>query len=160
VARAHVAAELHDVGKVAIPDAILNKAAPLSDDESAFMQRHTVIGERIIRSAPSLAPAALLVRSSHERYDGKGYPDGLRGDEIEVGASIIAICDAYDAMVNNGVNRDSKTQEQALRELRACAGTQFEPAVVDVCSATRSSSVTRSPPAPAQVRAAARQGDK
>jgi diguanylate cyclase (GGDEF)-like protein len=131
-----IAAELHDVGKVAIPDAILNKPGPLSDDEWAFMRRHTVIGERIIRSAPSLAPAATLVRSSHERYDGGGYPDGLRGLEIETGASIIAICDAYDAMTNERVYRAAMTPEDALAEVRRGAGTQFEPGLVDVFCAT------------------------
>ena len=127
-----IAAELHDVGKVAIPDAILNKPGPLNDDEWAFMRRHTVIGERIIRSAPSLAPAAALVRSSHERYDGGGYPDGLSATEIDTGAGIIAICDAYDAMTNSRVYRSAMAPQDALAELRRCAGTQFEPALVDV----------------------------
>jgi two-component system cell cycle response regulator len=131
-----LAAELHDVGKVAIPDAILNKPGALSEDEWAFMRRHTVIGERIIRSAPSLEAAALLVRSSHERYDGTGYPDGLCAEEIEVGASIIAICDAYDAMVNHRVYREPKTQAEAIAELRLCAGTQFEPSLVEIFCAT------------------------
>jgi diguanylate cyclase (GGDEF)-like protein len=131
-----LAAELHDVGKVAIPDAILNKPGPLTDDEWAFMRRHTVIGERIIRSAPSLAPAAQLVRSSHERHDGEGYPDGLCAEEIEIGASIIAICDAYDAMINPRVYRSSQSHEEALAELRRCAGTQFEPGIVEVFCST------------------------
>jgi diguanylate cyclase (GGDEF)-like protein len=130
-----IAAELHDVGKVAIPDAILNKPGPLDDDEWAFMRRHTVIGERIIRSAPSLAPAAQLVRSSHERHDGGGYPDGLGGAEIEVGARIIAVCDAYDAMVKHRVYCDPRSQAEALAELHRCAGTQFDPAIVELfCS--------------------------
>jgi diguanylate cyclase (GGDEF)-like protein len=127
-----LAAELHDVGKVAIPDAILNKPGPLNDDERAFIHRHTVIGERIIRSAPSLAPAARLVRSSHERYDGQGYPDGLRAEEIDIGARIIAICDAYDAMINHRVYRDAMSPLAARGELRRCAGTQFEPGLVDI----------------------------
>jgi len=127
-----IAAELHDVGKVAIPDAIVNKPGPLNDEEQAFMRRHTIIGERIIRSAPSLAPAAALVRSSHERYDGTGYPDALSALQIATGASIIAICDAYDAMTNHRVYREARTPHEALAELRRCAGTQFEPAMVDV----------------------------
>jgi len=131
-----IAAELHDVGKVAIPDAILNKPGALTAEEWAFMRRHTVIGERIIRSAPSLAPAAALVRSSHERYDGEGYPDGLSAVEIETGASIIAICDAYDAMTNHRVYREPMSPAAALDELRRCAGTQFEPGMVDLFCAT------------------------
>jgi diguanylate cyclase (GGDEF)-like protein len=131
-----IAAELHDVGKVAIPDAILNKPGPLNDEEWAFMRRHTIIGERIIRSAPSLAPAAALVRSSHERYDGTGYPDALSALEIAMGASIIAICDAYDAMTNHRVYREAKAPQEALDELRRCAGTQFEPGLVEVFCAT------------------------
>ena len=147
VARAHglaeldvqwirIAAELHDVGKVAIPDAILNKPGPLTDAEWAFMKRHTEIGERIIRSAESLAPAAQLVRSSHERYDGKGYPDGLSPEATDVGASIIAICDAYDAMVNQRVYRDPMSHAAALAELSRCAGTQFDPAIVKLFCST------------------------
>jgi diguanylate cyclase (GGDEF)-like protein len=131
-----LAAELHDVGKVAIPDAILNKPGPLSDEEWTFMRRHPLIGERIIRSAPSLAPAAQLVRSSHERYDGTGYPDGLSADQIEVGASIISVCDAYDAMVSHRVYRKARSMHGALTELRACAGTQFDPAIVELFCTT------------------------
>jgi diguanylate cyclase (GGDEF)-like protein len=131
-----LAAELHDVGKVAIPDAILDKPGPLSDEEWTFMRRHTLVGERIVGSAPSLEPAAKLVRSSHERYDGHGYPDGLRGDEIEVGASIIAICDAYDAMTKQRIYRVARSQAAAFDELRRCAGTQFDPTLVELFCAT------------------------
>ncbi|MEA2123747.1 MAG: hypothetical protein QOI80_529, partial [Solirubrobacteraceae bacterium] len=131
-----IAAELHDVGKMAIPDAILHKPGPLSDDEWVFMRRHTLIGERIIRSAPSLAPAAQLVRSSHERYDGAGYPDGLRSEEIDIGAGIIAVCDAYDAMVDDRIYSPAVSPEAALVELRRCAATQFDPAVVDAFAVT------------------------
>jgi len=88
--------------------------------------------ERIIHSAPSLAPAARLVRSSHERSDGKGYPDGLGAEEIDVGASIIAVCDAFDAMVNHRVYREPKTHDAALTELRRCAGTQFDSEIVEL----------------------------
>ena len=136
-----LAAKLHDVGKMAIPDAILHKPGPLSDDEWAVMRQHTVIGERIVRSAASLAPAAQLVRSSHERYDGEGYPDGLRGGEIEVGARIIAICDTYDAIVSDRVYRQPRSHEAALGELRRCGGTQFDPAIVELFCAT----IDRSP---------------
>ena len=130
-----LAAELHDVGKTAIPDAILNKPGPLDDDEWEFMRRHTVIGERIILAAPSLAPTAALVRSSHERFDGTGYPDALRGDAIPLGASIIAVCDAFDAMVSARPYRSAMSTNSALDELRMCAGRQFDPRVVEAFSA-------------------------
>jgi two-component system cell cycle response regulator len=126
------AAALHDIGKVAIPDAIINKPTPLSDDEWAFMRRHTIIGERIIAAAPALSPAARLVRASHEAFDGSGYPDGLANADIPVGARIIAICDAFDAMISNRPYSRAKSTADALAELRRCAGTQFDPVIVPV----------------------------
>src|SRR4051794_13128102 len=126
------AAALHDIGKVAIPDAIINKSTTLSDDEWAFMRRHTVIGERIIAAAPALAPAARLVRASHEAFDGRGYPDRLADADIPLGARIIAICDAFDAMISNRPYSRAKSTAEALAELRRCAGTQFDPAIVPV----------------------------
>ena len=126
------AAALHDVGKVAIPDAIINKPAALTEDEWAFMRRHTIIGERIIAAAPALAGAARLVRASHEAFDGSGYPDRLAGAEIPVGARIIAICDAFDAMTSNRPYSTPKSTAAALTELRRCAGTQFDPAIVPI----------------------------
>jgi two-component system, cell cycle response regulator len=126
------AAALHDVGKVAIPDAIIAKPAALDDAEWAFMQRHTIIGERIVAAAPALGRAAKLVRSSHEAFDGTGYPDALGGAEIPLGARIIAVCDAFDAMISSRPYSTAKTSAEALAELRRCAGTQFDPAVVDV----------------------------
>jgi diguanylate cyclase (GGDEF)-like protein len=130
VKRVGLAAELHDVGKTAIPDNILNKPGPLDDREWEFMHRHTIIGERILLAAPSLAPGAELVRSSHERFDGGGYPDHLSGDAIPLGSSIIAVCDAYDAMTTERPYRTAMTTEEALAELERCTGTQFDPAVV------------------------------
>jgi diguanylate cyclase (GGDEF)-like protein len=124
------AAELHDVGKVAIPDAIINKPGPLDDSEMAFIQRHTIIGERIIGAAPALAYVARLVRSSHERYDGSGYPDKLAGEDIPLGARVVAVCDAYDAMVTDRPYRAARPQEAALAELSRCSGSQFDPSVV------------------------------
>jgi diguanylate cyclase (GGDEF)-like protein len=131
VGRIRLGAELHDVGKTAIPEAILNKPGALDDDEWSFMRRHTLIGERIVRAAPSLAHVAELVRYSHERFDGGGYPDGLSGDEIPLGASIVAVCDAFDAMVSERPYRTSMSLEDALAEVRRCAGSQFDPAVVE-----------------------------
>ena len=129
--RIGLAAELHDVGKTAIPDAILNKPSALDDDERTFMRRHTLIGERVILAAPSLAPTAELVRSSHERFDGTGYPDGLSGEAIPLGGRIIAVCDAFDVMVSGRPYRRAITADDALAELRRCAGTQLDPRVVE-----------------------------
>lgn len=124
------AAELHDVGKIAIPDAILDKPGPLDEQEWAFMRRHTLIGERIISAAPALSEVAGLVRSSHENYDGSGYPDGLAGQAIPLGARIISVCDAFDAMTTDRAYREAMPLPVAFAELERCAGTQFDPAVV------------------------------
>jgi diguanylate cyclase (GGDEF)-like protein len=132
LARLRDAAVLHDIGKIAIPDTIINKPTALNDDEVAFIRRHTLIGERIITSAPALRSAAPLVRSSHEAFDGSGYPDGLAGDAIPLGARVIAICDAFDAMISRRPYSSPKTIDEALAELRRCAGTQFDPAIVSV----------------------------
>ena len=131
VARIRLAAELHDVGKSALPDTLLNKPGKLDAAEWEFMRGHTLAGERIIRAAPSLAHTADLVRSSHERFDGDGYPDGLAGDAIPLGASIIAVCDAFDAMVTDRPYRDAMPTADALAELRRCSGSQFRPDVTD-----------------------------
>jgi diguanylate cyclase (GGDEF)-like protein len=128
------AAELHDVGKLAIPEEILCKPAPLSPEEWVFVRRHPLIGERIIGAAPALAPAAKLVRSTHERLDGSGYPDGLAGDQIPLGARIIAVCDAFTAMTSPRPHAAQRTIGEAIAELRQCANTQFDPAVVDALS--------------------------
>jgi PAS domain S-box-containing protein/diguanylate cyclase (GGDEF)-like protein len=125
------AAGLHDVGKIAIPDAILNKPGPLDPAEWDFMRAHTLIGERILGAAPALAQASKLVRSTHERFDGKGYPDGLEGKEIPLGSRIIAVCDAYDAMTSDRPYRTAMSAETALCELKNNSGTQFDPAVVE-----------------------------
>jgi diguanylate cyclase (GGDEF)-like protein len=124
-------AELHDVGKVGIPDAILNKPASLNTDEWNFIRQHTILGERILSAAPAMRPVAQIVRSTHERWDGRGYPDGLRGEEIPLAARLVAVCDAYHAMIANRAYRPALGHRIALRELRAGAGTQFDPAVVD-----------------------------
>ena len=126
------AAELHDVGKVGIPDAILAKPGKLDDEEWAFMRRHTIIGERIVAGAPALAQVSRLVRSSHERWDGAGYPDQLKGEEIPIGSRIIAVCDSFDAMlVRPPLPGRGRTTSEALAELRRCSGTQFDPDVVE-----------------------------
>ena len=130
------AAELHDVGKIAIPDAILNKPGPLDEEEWKFMRRHTILGERILMAASALRPVARLVRSSHERFDGGGYPDGLAGEEIPLGARIIFVCDAFDAMTTDRTYSAAISSAEALEELRRCAGTQFDPFVVEAFAGT------------------------
>jgi len=126
------AAELHDVGKIAIPEEILHKPGPLDPEEWAFIKRHTVIGERILTAAPALRPVARLVRSTHERYDGTGYPDGLAGEEIPLGSRVVSVCDAYEAMVSDRPYREALSSDEAIEELRRHAGTQFDPKVVEV----------------------------
>ena len=123
-------AELHDVGKLGIPDAILDKPGPLDEDEWQLMRQHPAIGERILSADPVLQPVARLVRASHERWDGAGYPDGLAGTAIPLGARIIAACDALDAMTSDRCYQRARSLTDALAELRRCAGTQFDPHVV------------------------------
>jgi two-component system cell cycle response regulator len=124
------AAELHDVGKVAIPESILAKPGPLDPDERAFMDRHTIIGQRIVEAAPALTRAAALVRASHERWDGRGYPDRMAGEEIPIAARVVAVCDAFEAMTTGRPYRVAVSEREAVAELQRCAGGQFDPAVV------------------------------
>jgi diguanylate cyclase (GGDEF)-like protein len=124
-------AMLHDVGKVAIPNEILYKPGPLSPDEWEVMRTHPLIGERILLRTPELARIAPLVRHEHERWDGRGYPDGLRGEAIPIGSRIILACDAYSAMITARPYRQPMSHEKALRELDSGAGAQFDPGVVD-----------------------------
>ena len=131
VARTRIAAELHDIGKTAIPAAILEKPGPLNEREWEFIKRHTLIGERIVAAAPALAHIAPVVRSSHERQDGLGYPDGLCADAIPLGARIVAVVDAFDAMVTSRPYKAAVSTPEALAELHRCAGSQFDPAVVE-----------------------------
>jgi two-component system, cell cycle response regulator len=127
-----LAAELHDVGKLAIPDAVLQKPGPLSDDEWRFIEQHTVIGQRILGGAPALRRVGLVVRSTHERWDGTGYSDGLVGEEIPLAARVVAVCDAFSAMTGDRPYRSPLSAAAALTELRRCAGTQFDPRIVDL----------------------------
>jgi HD-GYP domain-containing protein (c-di-GMP phosphodiesterase class II) len=126
-----LAAELHDVGKLAIPDAVLQKAGPLDEGEWRFVRQHTLVGQRILSGVAALIGVARIVRSTHENWDGTGYPDGLAGEQIPVAARIILACDAYSTITSAQPYGPARSEEEALAELRRCAGTQFEPAVVD-----------------------------
>ena len=123
------AALLHDIGKVGIPDAILNKPGPLTPEEREVMAEHPVIGERILRSIGGFAQVAAIVRHEHERYDGRGYPDGIEGDQIPIGSRIILACDAYHAMTSDRPYRARMSDAEAFAELVHCAGSQFDPDV-------------------------------
>jgi len=126
------AAMLHDVGKIAIPKEILNKPAKLTADEFDVMKRHTIEGQHMLdRVGGLLGSVGEIVRSCHERWDGNGYPDGLKGEEIPLQARIVFACDAYNAMTTDRVYRPRLTNEAAIKELQDNAGTQFDPHVVD-----------------------------
>jgi diguanylate cyclase (GGDEF)-like protein/putative nucleotidyltransferase with HDIG domain len=128
--RVRAAALLHDIGKVAIPDEILNKPGGLTDDEWKLMKDHTVIGERILRAIPGLGGVARIVRHEHERWDGGGYPDGIAGEEIPIGSRIILACDAFHAMTSDRPYRAAMPHEEAVGELIKHAGSQFDPDVI------------------------------
>jgi two-component system, cell cycle response regulator len=130
-----LAAELHDVGKLAIPDIVLQKSGPLDATEWSFIRSHTLIGQRILGAAPALRAVGTIVRSTHENWDGNGYPDGLAGEAIPRAARIIGVCDAYSAMTSDRPYRAARTRAEAVAELRRCAGTQFDERVVDVLCA-------------------------
>lgn len=122
---------LHDVGKVAVPDAILYKPEPLTDEERALMARHPVIGAAILRDIAFLGEAKHVVRHHHERWDGGGYPDGLRGEEIPLAARVFAVADTLDALTSDRPYRPASPLAAAREIIRRGAGTQFDPAVVD-----------------------------
>ncbi len=130
VGRIRLAAELHDIGKAAIPKAIADKPGPLDHQERLFMQRHSEIGERIVAAAPTLQEIAPIIRHAHERIDGTGYPDKLERDQIPICSRIIAVVDAYDAMTSQRPYQQAMSSEEAVAELRDNAGTQFDETVV------------------------------
>lgn len=125
------AALLHDIGKIGIPDNILHKPGLLNENEWAIMKQHPDIGARILRMIAGLADVARLVSAHHERYDGTGYPLGLKKDEIPLGARILSVVDAFGAMISDRVYRPARTVEDAIEELKRCAGKDFDPRVVD-----------------------------
>lgn len=131
------AALLHDVGKVRVPNEIINKPGPLTAEERKVMERHTVEGEQLLlRVGGLLGEIGRVVRSCHERWDGNGYPDRLAGERIPLLARIVSCCDAYNAMTSDRSYRKALPAEQAQTELRACSGTQFDPRVVDALLAS------------------------
>jgi HD-GYP domain-containing protein (c-di-GMP phosphodiesterase class II) len=121
---------LHDIGKIGIPNEILVKPAPLDEKEWAVMRRHPEIGERILREVPGFESVATAVRHEHERWDGGGYPDGLKGEEIPMASRIVLACDSYHAMISKRPYRAPLTDAQAREQLRVCSGSQFDPKVV------------------------------
>jgi HD-GYP domain-containing protein (c-di-GMP phosphodiesterase class II) len=135
---AEFTALLHDVGKVRIPSAIINKPGPLDDEERALMNTHTILGQEMLeRAGGLLGEVGPLVRSCHEHWDGNGYPDGLAGEEIPLVARIVCTCDAWSAMTTDRSYRRALSVEEATAELQKCAGTQFDPRVVDALVAVR-----------------------
>src|SRR5262249_4002977 len=124
-------AVFHDIGKIAIPEAILHKQGPLTPAERATIEQHTLIGEQILAPVEFLATVRRLVRHEHERWDGTGYPDGLKAEEIPLGSRIILACDALHAMTSDRPYRKAMTCEEAIAELRRNAGTQFDPRVIE-----------------------------
>jgi HD-GYP domain-containing protein (c-di-GMP phosphodiesterase class II) len=122
---------LHDIGKIGVPDAVLRKPAKLDEEEWAKMRLHPQHGQMILRNIPFLEGAARIVAQHHEQWDGTGYPTGLRGEAIDIGARIFAVVDAFDAMVSDRVYRKGRPYEAALEELERCAGQQFDPMIVE-----------------------------
>ena len=141
VSLVRLAGRLHDIGKSAMPAGLLEKRGPLDEAESEFVRRHPGIGERIVLAAPALAGTAAIVRSTHERVDGHGYPDGLSGGAIPLGSRIIAVADAFDAMTSDRPYRVAVSGEMALAELRRNAGTQFDATIVEAFRSVLSSHV-------------------
>jgi len=122
---------LHDIGKLGSPDGILRKAGPLTADEWVTMREHPVVGERILLTVPRMSGVAKIVRHHQEKWDGTGYPDGLRGAAIPRGARILAVVEAYGVITDARPYKEARSHAEAVAELRRCAGTQFDPAVVE-----------------------------
>ncbi len=125
-----VAALLHDIGKIGVPDSILKKEGKLTDEERELMNKHPEYSWSILRLFAGLDKASLYALHHHESYDGRGYPGGLKGSEIPIGSRIVSVIDAYDAMVSNRCYRKGLSHEEAVRRLNAAAGSQFDPIVV------------------------------
>ena len=122
---------LHDIGKVALPREILRKKGPLSQGEWTYMELHPTIGANLVRATDTVSPVATIVHAHQEKYNGKGYPYGLRGDDIPLGARILTVVDAYDAMTDNRPYRKPLSHEEAIAELNRNRGKHFDPSIVD-----------------------------
>ncbi|MDO8683999.1 MAG: HD-GYP domain-containing protein [Armatimonadota bacterium] len=132
------AAGLHDVGKIGISRNILNKLGKLTDEEFEVMRMHSLIAVRILSKVDGLKDALPMIRHHHERYDGAGYPDGLAGEDIPLGARVICVAEAYDILAHDAPWRDAIDPKDALEEIKRCSGTQFDPKVVDaLCEAVK-----------------------
>ncbi len=127
-----IAALLHDIGKIGVPDAVLTKPGPLTAEEYGLVKLHSAIGETILKPVGFLEPARTLVRHHHEWYDGRGYPDGLAGDRIPLGARILQVADSIDAMVTPRSYKSGRCADEVIAELVRCRGTQFDPAIADL----------------------------
>ena len=130
--RIHIGAHLHDIGKIGIPDAILNKPGKLTESEFAIIRQHPEIGGDIVSKVKVFHSVVDIVRHHHERFDGKGYPDKLCGTEISLGSRIVCVADAFDAMISMKSYRPPLNVSEAMAEMERCRGSQFDPAIVDV----------------------------
>lgn len=139
--RVHVAGHLHDIGKIGVPDHILAKPGKLTAEEWERMKAHPAIGAAILEPLPSLVETGVvaMVRAHHERFDGRGYPQGLVGNAIPLGARIIAVADSLSAMLQTRPYRPARRFDEAIREIGRCAGSQFDPVVAAVCADSRHS---------------------
>lgn len=149
----HTAAHLHDIGKINVPDTVLRKAGPLTDAEWEEMHRHPVTGYEILRKVDQFQEAAVLVRHHHERWDGKGYPDGLAGEDIPLGSRIIAVADSIDAMMSNRSYRPAMTSPVCRHEIEKNRSRMYDPQLVDAALAHWEELVSRytaleTPPTP------------
>jgi putative nucleotidyltransferase with HDIG domain len=133
---------LHDVGKIGIPDHILHKESALTEDEWVVMKKHSAIGYAMLKDIPFLQPALEVVLHHHERFDGNGYPQSMKGNDIPLTARIFSIVDSFDAMTNNRPYRKKMSQADALAEIKRCSGTQFDPAIVEIFIETISSDIS------------------
>jgi HD-GYP domain-containing protein (c-di-GMP phosphodiesterase class II) len=129
VRKLYLTAIVHDIGKIAIPEVILNKPGHLSKEEYTIIKRHPVIGSAILGEIDGFLQIATIVRHHHERFDGRGYPEGLAGDKIHLYSKMLAVCDSFDAMTSKRCYRNANTVQQALQEINECSGTQFDPKV-------------------------------